>query len=126
MKTDNALFISVIVKEEEITVANSFNFQEAKENMIFVLGKVFDIKTDEGLIFKTEKMGESDVVFNYRAYINNEKETYVPPVKTNDNVKIFFDCPKCHNQTFNLEIDEDRDILVQCANLDCKHIEWVK
>lgn len=127
MKTENALFISVNVTKNNISVAGSFDYNEAKETMIKMQQlMLFDIYNDDAIIYKFEKEGQAEAVFNYRAYLNQEPDKYTHAQKSNGNVKIFFECPKCHGHKFKLVTDEDGDILANCSNKDCNHYELIQ
>lgn len=126
MKAENALFISVIIRNDAVSVTDSFNFSEAKENMINMLNIYFNHRTDEGLIFKSEGEGKTDAIFNYRAYLNKEPDHYEQPQKENRNIKIFFECPKCHGHEFKIVPDEDGDLFANCKNKECNHYELIQ
>lgn len=114
MKTINAFYISVIVKENVITAAAHFNYMEAVETMISMLSLDFNIKTDDAIIYEFTKPGEGTPVFNFRAYLNDEEKPERPTGKENRYVKIFFQCPECLCNEGKLKADEDGDIVMEC------------
>lgn len=124
MKAENELFISVIVREDAISVVGSYDYTDAKDNMVNMLNVYFNPQTDEGIIYKFDKPGTTEAVFNYRAHLNKEADHYVPSQKANKNIKIFFECPKCHGHKFKIVPDEDGDFLANCSN--CNHYELIQ
>ena len=73
------LYASVFIRDE-ITVALSEDFADAKETMVNMLQEDFDTMKDDALIFKHEGQGQGEAVFNYRAYLNGEEQ---PEPQTN-------------------------------------------
>lgn len=119
MKTSNSLFTTVIVKPEEITVANHFDYEEAKEILVKTLAHNFHLEKDEGLIFKNDGTGEANVVFNYRAYLSGETEIVASEGKQNRHIKVFFECPNCRGSRYKLVGDEDGDVIAYCQSSSC-------
>lgn len=126
MKAENALYVSVIVRKDRVDVAGNFDYREAKEDIVKMLDIQFDKQNDDGLIFKIEKGGPSEPIFNYRAYLNKEVDKYKPEPKSNQHVKIFFECPKCHSHEFKIVQDEDGDFFAKCKNKECNHHELIQ
>jgi Zn finger protein HypA/HybF involved in hydrogenase expression len=116
MKTINALFISSIIREDSVTTAVHFDYEEARETMIHMLDIRFDLQNDDGLIFEARKEGEATPIFSYRAYLNGENEPEREVEKENKAVKIFFNCPKCHSTEGKLKVDEDSDLVMECIH----------
>lgn len=113
MKTINAIFTSVIVKEE-ITTAMHFDYEEAKDTMLRILHNNFNVQTDDAIIYMSEHPGEAVPIFNYRAFLNNEEQAELPAGKYNENVKVFFECPRCSSTDGEMRADEDGDIIMKC------------
>lgn len=126
MKAENALYVSVIIREDKVDVAGNFDYYAAKDDMVKMLDMKFDVKNDDGLIFKMEKGGLADPIFNYRAHLNKEIDHYKPAPKSNQNIKIFFECPKCHGHKFKIVPDEDGDFFANCSNKECNHYELIQ
>lgn len=126
MKAENRIYISVIIRQDAVSVSPEFDFETAKENIVNMLDIFFNPETDDGLIFEWTGTRQTHTVFNYRAYLNKEPDHYEPAQKANRNIKIFFKCPKCQGDKFKIVPDEDGDLFANCSNKECNHYELIQ